>query len=122
MSPPNPYLVKFWFTFHHHCRVFYKLILSFWVFAIKHAHSSQNKKFVSLCNISRKAGWMKLIFFLHININVFYKVIASLRVCVARHTQSPQNNRFAISLQYLMENVKDEVDFLSADNFKDFFR
>ena len=65
---------------------------------------------------------MKLIFFLHININVFYKVIASLRVCVARHAQSPQNNRFAISLQYLMENVKDEVDFFSADNFKDFFR
>ena len=26
-----------------------------------------------------------------------------------------RNNKFTISLQYLNENVKDEVDFLSAD-------
>ena len=32
-------------------------------------------------------------------------------LCVARDAQSTQNNKFAISLQYLKENVKDEVDF-----------
>ena len=31
------------------------------------------------------------------------------------HTHSTQNNKFAISLQYLKENVKDEVDFLPGD-------
>ena len=36
-------------------------------------------------------------------------------VCVAWHAQSTQNNKFAISLQYINENVKDELDFLPAD-------
>ena len=36
-------------------------------------------------------------------------------VCVARHVQSTQNNKFLMSLQYLKEHVKDEVDFLPAD-------
>ena len=31
-------------------KVFYKLILSFWVCAARHAQSSQNKKFTYLCN------------------------------------------------------------------------
>ena len=46
---------------------------------------------------------------------IFYKVIVLLWVRVARHAQSNQNNKFAISLQYHKQNVKDEVDFLSAD-------
>ena len=54
---------------------------------------------------------MKLIFWLQINTNAFYMLIVSLWVCVARHAQSTQNNKFAISLQYLKENVKDEVNF-----------
>ena len=33
---------------------------------------------------------------------------------VARQAQSTQNNNFVISLQYIKENVKDEVDFLPA--------
>ena len=32
-------------------------------------------------------------------------------MCLARHNQSTQNNQFTITLQYLKENVKDEVDF-----------
>ena len=55
---------------------------------------------------------MKLIFDMQINIEVFYKLVLSFWVCVAKHAQSTQNNKFAISLQYLKENVKDEVDFL----------
>ena len=39
----------------------------------------------------------------------------SLWVYVARQAQSNKNNQFAISLQYLKENQKNEVDFLPAD-------
>ena len=42
-------------------------------------------------------------------------LIVSFWVCVASHAESTINNKFAISLQYDKENVKDEVDFLSAD-------
>ena len=36
-------------------------------------------------------------------------------MCLARHVQSIQNNKFAMPLQYLKENIKDEVDFLPSD-------
>ena len=39
-----------------------------------------------------------------------------------RHVQSTQNNKFTISLQYLKEIIKDEVDFLSADKRQRFFK
>ena len=64
---------------------------------------------------SEKAQRMKLIFCLQINTEVFYKWIVSLRACISSYAQSTQNNRFTIFLQYLKENVKDEVDFLPAD-------
>ena len=65
--------------------------------------------------ISRKTWGMKLIFWLQINTNAFYMLIVSLWVCVARHVQSTQNNKFAISLQYLKENLKDEVNFFYSN-------
>ena len=79
------------------------------------AQSTQNKNFTYLCNISSKTWGMKLIFCMQINVKVFYKIIVSLWVWVARHAQSTQNRNFAISLQYIMENVKDEIGFLPAD-------
>ena len=45
---------------------FYKLILSIWVCATRHAQSTQNRKFAYLCNISRKTWMMKLFFCLQI--------------------------------------------------------
>ena len=102
--------------------VFYKLILSFWVFVTSHAQSTQNKKLSYLCNIFRKTGGMKLIFYLQISMKVLYKLIVSLWECVARHPESIQNNNFAISLQYLKENMKDGVEFLSADKHQRFVR
>ena len=65
---------------------------------------------------------MKLILCLQVNTKVFYKMIVSLLVCLAKHAQSTQNNKLAISLQYLKENMKDEVDFLSADKCWRFFQ
>ena len=39
-------------------------------------------------------------------------------VCVARYVKSTQNNKFTISLQYLKENGKNEIDFLTADKLQ----
>ena len=107
--------MKFVFGMQINIEVFYKFILSFWVFLAKHAQSTQNKKCACLYSISRKTWGMKLIFCRQINTNVFYKLIVSLWVCVARHAQNGQKNKFVISLQYLEENVKDEVVFLPAE-------
>ena len=46
----------------------------------------------------------------------------SLWVYVAFHSQSTQNKKFAMSLQYLKENVKDEIDFLPVDTHQRFFK
>ena len=92
-----------------------KLILSFWVRATSHAQSTQNKKFAYLCDISSKALGVKLFFWLQINTKVFYKLIVSLWACLVRHAENNQKNEFTISLQYLKENVKDELDLLPTD-------
>ena len=105
------WMMKFVFDMQR-IEIFYKLILSFQVCVARHAQSAQNKKFTYLCNISRKTGGMKLFFCLQINTKVFCKVIVWLWICVTRLTQS---NKFAISLQYLKENRKNEVDFLLAE-------
>ena len=42
-------------------------------------------------------------------------------VYAAFHSQSTQNSKFAMSLQYLKENVKDEIDFLPVDTHQFFF-
>ena len=34
---------------------------------------------------------------------------------MVKHSQISQNSKFALSLQYLKKEVKDEVDFLQAD-------
>ena len=102
-------------------KVFYKLILSFLVSVARHAQSIQNN-FAYLCNISIKAWGIKLIFCLQINIKVFYKMIVSFWANIARPSQSTQNNSFTISLQYVKENVKNEVDFLLADKRQRFIQ
>ena len=80
-----------------------------------HAQSTHNKKFECFCNIFKKTCGMKLISCLQINTKVFSKLIVSPWVCLCRHTKITQNNKLAISLQYLKENEKDEVDLLPAD-------
>ena len=41
--------------------------------------------------------------------------MVSLWVYVDRHAQSIDNNKFTIYLEYLKQNVKNEVDFLPVD-------
>ena len=114
-------MIKFIFSMQINIDVFYKLILSFWVSVTRHAQTTQNKS-AYLCNISIKVWGMKLIFCLQINMKVFYKMIVSLWVCLVRHDQSTKNNRFTISLQYVKENMKDEVDFLPVDKRRRFLQ
>ena len=57
---------------------------------------------------------MKLIFRLQINTS-FLQVVSITLGNLAKYAQSTQNNKFTISFQYHKENVKDEVDFLTAD-------
>ena len=95
--------------------VFYKLMLSFWVFVAWYAQSTQNKN-LHIFAISKKKMWgVELMFCLQIDKKVFCKLIVPLWMCLARHVQSIQNNKFAMPLQYLKENIKDEVDFLPSD-------
>ena len=69
---------------------------------------------------------MKFISDMQINIEVFYNLILSSWVFVNRHAQCTQNNKFAISLQYSLqhvkENLKDKVDFPLADKRRRFLR
>ena len=119
------WMMKFIFCMQINIEVFYKLIISILVGVIRHNQSTQNN-FTCLCNISMHAyfqAWrMRLIFCLQINAKVYYKMIVSLWVFVARHVQSTENNKFKISLQYLKENVKDELDFFLLINFEGFFK
>ena len=113
--------MKFIFCMQINIEVICKVILSFCVSVTRHAQSIQNK-FAYVCNIFMKTWGMKLIFCLEINPRVFYKMIASLWVCVARQAQSTKNKQFTRSLQYLKENIKDEVNFLPTDKCWSFFQ
>ena len=91
-------MMKFVFCLQINIKVLYKLILSFWVCATRHARSTQNNKLAYFCNISSKGWVLKLIFSQQINTKVFYKMIVSLWACLTRHAQSSQNNKFTVSL------------------------
>ena len=41
---------------------------------------------------------------------------------MVKHSQSYQNSKFAMLLQYLKEDVRDEVDFLDADKHQSFLQ
>ena len=116
------WMMKCIFGIQRNSKIFYKVILSFWVCAARHAQNTQNRKFAYLCNIPRKTWGMKFLFCLQINTKVFYKVLVSFWVCVSRLAQSTQNNEFAGSLQYLKENGTNEVGFRFQINIKDFFK
>ena len=90
-------------------KVFYKLILSFWVCSARHAQSTQNKKFPYLCNISRKT-W-RMMFFLPADKHKSFIQVASATLGVPNQAcSSTQNTKFAfsdnISRKTLSMNIK----------------
>ena len=56
-----------------------------------------------------------------LDIKVSYKVILLLMV-ITKHSQSTQSNKFAISLQYLIKEVRNGVHFLHADKHQSFYK
>ena len=98
-----------------------KLILSFWECVTRYAQSTQNK-FAYLATFPEKHEGGEVDFCLQINTKIFCKLIVSLWVCIARYAQNTQSNKFTISLQYLKENTKEEVDFLPADKLQKFLQ
>ena len=117
------WMIKFIFGMQTNIEFFYKLILSFWGCLTRNAQSTENEMFAFLCNISRKLWGMKFIFCLQINAKVFYKLTVSLWVWIARDPQKTQNKKSTLlHLECLMENLKDEVDFLPADKRQRFLQ
>ena len=55
-------MIKFIFEIQINIEVFYKLMLSFWLYIVTDAQSTQNKTFAYLYNISTKTSGIKLIF------------------------------------------------------------
>ena len=96
------------------------MTISFLLDIARYAQSILNSKFViSLQNILKKDGRMKLIFCIQININFSYRLILLILVGMARHTHITKNNKFAKSLRYLKKEVEKQVEFLCrwASNF-----
>ena len=80
-------------------KVFYKLILLFWVYTTRHTQSTQNK-FACLSNIPRKAWEIKLIFCLQINtsfLQVDNITMGVFNQACPRYPKQQVYNIFAIS-------------------------
>ena len=113
-------MMKFIFAMLRNIEISYKLILPSSMCVSRHAQSTQNKKFVYLCNISRKTLGIKWFFCLQINAKVFYKM--TFWVCATKVTQRTYIKKFLIFSQYLKENGKIEFIFCLQMNTKDFFK
>ena len=73
--------MKWFFCVQLNMKVFYKMILSFWVWVTSLAQITTCNKLVSLqylCKISRKTGRMKFIFCFQISIKDFFKLKQSI--------------------------------------------
>ena len=101
ISLPIPYLAEFWFL----------------SYGPKCCHPIKLQDSLK-CNISRKKWWG---LFLECRwTSEFFTSWYYHFGC--RHAENIQNNKLVISFHYLMENVKDEVDVLPADNWFYHFR
>ena len=97
-------------------KVFYKMIVSLWVYIERHARSTQNSRFkISLQYV--KGNVKNEVDFLPADRRrrFLQSDTIILGVCVARNAHIIQNNKFAISLQHIKKQLSDAVDFLHAD-------
>ena len=121
--PRKKWISKFIFGMQLYIEVLYKLIASIFGCSWLGTPKAPKIRSSSIFAVSpEKRGGMKLAFCLQINTKVFWKLIESFCVFVARHAQSTKNNKFAISLQYLKENMKDEIYFLHVDKHQSFLQ
>ena len=101
------WMMKCNFGMQKNTKVFYKLILSFWMCIARHPQSTPNTEFEYLCDIYRKCGGGRW-FFTCRNTHI----LTSFSITLG----------FTISLQYIKENMKDEVDFLPAGKHQRFLQ
>ena len=113
--------------------VFYKLILSFWVCVARHAQSTQNNKFSKSLENCKKNVKDEVDFkpaYKHQRIIQVDTIILGLcgQACSNYPKTRSDSMLFllhwlwfnAITLQYLKEEVSDEVDFLHEDKHESF--
>ena len=99
-------------------KVFYKLILSFWMCATRHTQSTQNK-FAYLPNISKKAWEMKLIYCQQINTS--FLQFDSITVSVFSQAWPKYPKQQVYNIFALLLGKFDKVDFLPADKSQRFY-
>ena len=106
-------MMNFVFGMQINIEVFYKLILSFWLYVIRHAQGTQNK-FVYLAispekHVDEVNSW-------HANKHEsLLQIDAILLMGMVKYSQSSSNSKFVMFLEYLKDEVRDELDFLHAD-------
>ena len=145
ISPPIPYLEKFWFSSYgpkcrSSCIILWNVISQERSESSKWRHRTllQAHTFIlNLRNMSKvpkirslhvfaispeKHGRMKLIFCQQINTKVFYKMILSLWVCDASHVQSTQNKKTEILCNISRKTWRMKLVFCRQINVKCFFK
>ena len=100
-------------------KVFYKVLVSFWVCVTRLVQSTQNTKFAISLQYVKENGKNEAGFLLADKHQRFLQ-IDTINFVVAGHSQSTQNNKFSISLQYYKKKVSDEVDLLHAYKYESF--
>ena len=104
-------------------KVYYKLIVSLWVYIARHAKSSENNKLATSVEYLKEKVKDVIGFWPLDKHQRFFQVDSIiLEVFVSRHTQITQNNRLDISLQYREKEVSDEVAFLLAEKHESFLQ
>ena len=74
--------------------------------------------FLFRSNTLRKKWVMKLIFYMQIRMKFTYNLILWLLMGMIKHSQSSENRKFAMSLQYLENEVRNEVGFCMQINIQ----
>ena len=93
------------------------MTISFLLDIARYAQSILNSKFViSLQNILKKDGRMKLIFWIQININFSYRLILVILVGMARHTHITKNNKFAKSCDISKKKWRIKLNFCADEH------
>ena len=114
--------MKWFFCLQINTKVFYKMILSFWVCATRVTQSTQNNKFAISSQYLKENGKNEVYFLLVDKHQKFLQIDTIILGVCGQACPNYQNNKFAISLQYLKKEVSVKVDFLHADKHESFLQ
>ena len=100
-------------------KVFYKVLVSFWVCVSRCVQSIQNNKFAITLQYIKENRKNEAVF-LFADKHQTSLQIDTIILGTARHAKITQNNKFTISLQYLKKKMNDENDLLHAYRHESF--